>query len=148
MLRNGAGASRYATHVPITLLEQALIASTSAAQALANPRKAHLVGSVGETTGRAALRRMLLRMQGHPVGRAVLQDRPLINSSTLPLAALQAMPEGSFGSIYARFLERHDFSPDERSPVQFLDDPDLAYVMLRYRQAACAPGQCCHSTAS
>ena len=25
-------------------------------------------------------------------------------------------------------------SPDSRAPVQFVDDVDLAYVMLRYRQ--------------
>lgn len=26
------------------------------------------------------------------------------------------------------------FSPDARLPVHFVDDPDLVYVMLRYRQ--------------
>ena len=26
------------------------------------------------------------------------------------------------------------FSPDARLPVQFVDDPELMYVMLRYRQ--------------
>lgn len=26
------------------------------------------------------------------------------------------------------------FSPDSRLPVQFVDDPDLQYMMLRYRQ--------------
>lgn len=27
-----------------------------------------------------------------------------------------------------------EVSPDSRAPVHFVDDPDLAYVMLRYRQ--------------
>ena len=28
-----------------------------------------------------------------------------------------------------------EFTPDERSPVHFVDDPELAYVMRRYREA-------------
>lgn len=134
VLAGGAGMARYAGHVPTTLLEKALLASTSAARALSNPRDARLVGVVGETTGRAALQRMRRRMEGHPVGRAVLEDRPLINSAAWPLERLRIMPAGTLGEAYARFLERHGFSPDERSAVNFVDDPDLAYVMLRYRQ--------------
>ena len=38
------------------------------------------------------------------------------------------------------FLKSHDFDPDERSDVQFIEDPDLAYVMLRYRQVCCYHG--------
>jgi ubiquinone biosynthesis protein COQ4 len=130
----GAGGARYAGHVPTTVLEKALLGSTSAVRALANPREAHLVGVVGETTGAVALRKLLHRMERNPVGRAILQDRPLITSETLPMSSLRAMPAGSLGAAYALFLDRHGFDPDERSPVRFVDDPDLAYVMLRYRQ--------------
>ena len=31
-------------------------------------------------------------------------------------------------------MDSHGFSPDERAPVRFIDNPDLAYIMLRYRQ--------------
>ena len=131
--------SRYRGHVPTTLLEKALLAGTSAAQALTDPRNARAVGVVGETTGHLALRRMHARMERHPIGRAVLQDRPLITSRSLPLEWLDGLPANSFGAEYGRFLRRHDFSPDERSDVQFVDDPDLAYVMTRYRQACAGP---------
>jgi ubiquinone biosynthesis protein COQ4 len=134
ILRRGAGPACYAGHVPTTLLEKALIGSSSAVHALADPRQARLVGVVGETTGGAALRRLLRRMERHPVGRAVLQDRPRISSEALPPDSLRAMPPASLGAVYAAFLERHGFDPDERSAVHFVDDPDLAYVMLRYRQ--------------
>ena len=93
------------------------------------------MGVVGETTGYLALRRMQQRMERHPIGRAVLHDRPLISSETLPLAYLESLPVESFGATYGRFLRKHDFSPDGRDAVQFVDDPDLAYVMTRYRQA-------------
>ena len=127
-------ASRYQGHVPTTLLEKAFLAGTSAAQALADPRNAKAVGVVGETTGQVALQRMHQRMERHPIGRAVLQDRPLITSETLPLKWLEGLPEGSLGLAYGSFLRKHSFSPDERTVVQFVDDPDLAYVMTRYRQ--------------
>ena len=159
MWRNAARASRYQGHVvsrptcltptralplsasarlrarqPTTMLEKAFLAGTSAAQALADPRNARAVGVVGETTGYLALRRMQQRMERHPIGRAVLHDRPLISSETLPLAYLESLPAESFGATYGRFLRKHDFSPDGRDAVQFVDDPDLAYVMTRYRQ--------------
>jgi ubiquinone biosynthesis protein COQ4 len=31
-------------------------------------------------------------------------------------------------------MDSHSFSPDERSPVRFVDNAELAYIMLRYRQ--------------
>eukprot|EP00966_Prymnesium_polylepis_P318146 7348781-Prymnesium_polylepis.1 len=93
-----------------------------------------MVGVLGETTGEPALGRMLRRMERHPVGRAVLRDRPLITTESVPLERLRAMPSDSLGAAYGRFLDAHEFSPDERSSVQFVDDPDLAYVMTRYRQ--------------
>eukprot|EP00965_Chrysotila_dentata_P032331 1077581-Pleurochrysis_carterae.AAC.1 len=82
-------------------------------------------------------------MKRDPIGRTILQDRPLIGSSSLPLASLRSMPDGSLGCEYARFLETHRFNPDERTAVNFIDDPELAYVMLRYRQVCSASvGRC------
>jgi ubiquinone biosynthesis protein COQ4 len=39
-----------------------------------------------------------------------------------------------FGVAYAKFLQLHEFDPNERSSVRFISDPDLSYVMTRYRQ--------------
>mmetsp|Transcript_23943 Transcript_23943/g.50202 ORF Transcript_23943/g.50202 Transcript_23943/m.50202 type:complete len:281 (+) Transcript_23943:257-1099(+) len=143
ILTAGAGSSRYATHVPTNILEKTFLAASSSFRALANPRDARLVGVVGETTGHRALGRMLARMKRDPIGRTILQDRPLIGSSSLPLASLRSMPDGSLGCEYARFLETHRFNPDERTAVNFIDDPELAYVMLRYRQVCSASvGRC------
>lgn len=58
------------------------------------------------------------------------------------------MPVTTFGGAYYqyiygykldrlmiyRFLTSHGFSPDERPQVQLVDDPELAYVMARYRE--------------
>lgn len=47
------------------------------------------------------------------------------------LDMLQALPDGTFGKSYSRFMKGNKFSPDSRSAVQYVDDPDLAYVMRR-----------------
>lgn len=91
-----------------------------------------MVGIVGEVTGGRALRRIHDRMQRHPVGRAVLADRPAITAATRE--SLQDLPADTLGGAYARFLEKHAFDPDERSAVQFVDDAEAAFVMTRYRQ--------------
>ena len=127
------GPSLYRGHVPTTALGKVLIGLDAAARALADPREARMVGVVGEATGARALRRMHERMHRHPVGRAVLADRPALTQEALA-EQLHGLPRESLGGAYAAFLERHGFDPDERSEVQFVDDADLAYVMMRYRQ--------------
>ena len=119
-------------HTHTGRLGKLLLGADAAVRALADPRQARMVGVVGEVTGGRALRRMHERMQRHPVGRAILADRPSIGAATL--WALDDLPGHSLGGAYAHFLQTHDFDPDERSPVQFVDDADLAFVMMRYRQ--------------
>ena len=40
----------------------------------------------------------------------------------------------AFGGAYASFLAEHGFDPECRANVRYIPDPDLAYVMTRYRQ--------------
>mmetsp|Transcript_18220 Transcript_18220/g.44030 ORF Transcript_18220/g.44030 Transcript_18220/m.44030 type:complete len:425 (+) Transcript_18220:107-1381(+) len=40
----------------------------------------------------------------------------------------------TFGQAYGAFLNVHGFDPDERDEVRYVEDDDLAYIMLRYRQ--------------
>uniref|UniRef100_A0A1I8F719 Ubiquinone biosynthesis protein COQ4 homolog, mitochondrial n=1 Tax=Macrostomum lignano TaxID=282301 RepID=A0A1I8F719_9PLAT len=53
---------------------------------------------------------------------------------SIDLEALRRLPEGSLGRAYADFLDRYGYSPDHRRTVCFVDDPELAYVMQRYRE--------------
>jgi ubiquinone biosynthesis protein COQ4 len=122
----------YRGHTPTTRLGKLLLGADAALRALTDPRDARMVGVVGEATGHRALQRMHDRMERHPIGRMVLQERPEITEATLP--DLGEFAEGTLGHAYHRFMESHGFSPDERSRVQFVDDADLAYVMTRYRQ--------------
>lgn len=74
-------------------------------------------------------------MKLDPVGRRLLQQRPLIDSKTLDLQKLSNLPPGSFGAAYAQFMLQNDINADTREPIKYMKpDSELAYVMLRYRQ--------------
>eukprot|EP00978_Attheya_sp_CCMP212_P041382 scaffold236691_cov33-Attheya_sp.AAC.1 len=72
-------------------------------------------------------------MKKDETGRLILQERPLIHNAAFDFDELEKKP-GTFGHAYATFMKGHGFDPDGRSQVRFVQDPDLAYVMLRYRQ--------------
>jgi len=67
-------------------------------------------------------------------GIKLLQEKPVISSDSSFLANINELPEGTFGKEYFKFMNRHKFDANDRSPIRFVTDPDLAYVMLRYRQ--------------
>ena len=73
-------------------------------------------------------------MLADPTGRRILRDRPRINSKTLSLEKLRAMPENTVGRAYVSWLDREGVSPDTRDAVRYIDDPECAYVMQRYRE--------------
>lgn len=47
---------------------------------------------------------------------------------------LRALPENSVGRAYVGWLDREGVSPDTRDSVKYIDDPECAYVMQRYRE--------------
>ena len=73
-------------------------------------------------------------MLSDATGRRILRERPRITSTSLDLPRLRALPEGSVGREYITWLDREGVSPDTRSPVRYIDDPECAYVMQRYRE--------------
>jgi len=112
--------------------------------ALQDPTRADAVAAVGELTGTLALQKLQRVMRLDPVGSILLQERPLVSKATIPYDDLLQQATDTwdweyskltFGQAYGRFLKTHGFDPDERSAVQYLDDPELAYIMLRYRQS-------------
>jgi len=125
---------RYAGHVHLPLLHKAFLAVGSSLATLLNPARGDMLSVLGETTGELFLPRLRERMLLHPEGRRILRDRVRITESNVDLAVLGAMKEGTLGREYTKWLERNGVSPDTREPVRFIDDPELAYIMQRYRE--------------
>ncbi|KAL4759818.1 ubiquinone biosynthesis protein COQ4 [Aspergillus foveolatus] len=126
---------KYPHHVPLGFFEKGFLAVGSAVGALLNPRRADLIATLGEVTATPYfIYRLRDAMLQDPTGRQILRDRPRITSQTLPLPYLRSLPENSVGRTYATWLDREGVSPDTRDNVQYIDDPECAYVMQRYRE--------------
>ena len=112
-----------------------------------------MISALGETTAGPSLPRLRDSMLKSPEGRRILKDRPRINSDTIDLKVLSQLPENTFGRAYFDWLERCGVTPDTREPVRIKDysnagwhteafimqvhyvsDPELAFVMQRYRE--------------
>lgn len=124
----------YPGHIPSTLFQKSLLSVGTAFVAITAPWRGDSIATLGETTGYVALKYTRQKMLQDPVGRQILEERPRINSKTIDLERLKTLPECTFGKVYSDWLEENHCHPDQRLPVHFVDDPDLAYVMTRYRE--------------
>ncbi|KAH9824533.1 Ubiquinone biosynthesis protein COQ4, mitochondrial [Teratosphaeria destructans] len=127
--------SNYPGHVPLTWLERSALALGSAFGALQNPYRHDLIASLGEATAKPYfVSRLRHAMLSHPIGRRILKDKPRITSSSMRLEELRKLPDNTVGRAYAAWLDREGVTPDTRDAVRYIDNPEEAYVMQRYRE--------------
>ncbi|KAK2764766.1 coenzyme Q biosynthesis protein Coq4 [Colletotrichum kahawae] len=125
----------YDGHVPLNRIEKASLAIGAGIWSLLSPYRADLIAAVGEATATPYfIYRLRDAMLADPTGRRILRDRPRMTSTTLNLARLRQLPENSVGRAYVGWLDAEGVSPDTRTSVRFIDDPECAYVMQRYRE--------------
>ncbi|OAV96830.1 hypothetical protein PTTG_03525 [Puccinia triticina 1-1 BBBD Race 1] len=124
----------YPNHIHLNPFQRGFLAIGSAFASLNNPYRADMIAVLSETTGGPFLARLRDQMLEDEGGRRLLRDRPRINTATVDLALLDKLPEGTFGKEYCNWLRWCNVSPDTREPVRFIDSPELAYVMQRYRE--------------
>ena len=107
---------------------------SAAAGAIQNPDKGDMVARVGEISANltGSLQGMQKSMMGTRAGRSILMHQPRIADDTLFKA--REMKEGTFGNVYAQFMDANEFLPSGRPPVENITDPFEAYVMTRYRE--------------
>ena len=121
-------------------IDKLLLAISSAATALKDPTRADAVAVLGEVSGTFSLQSMYDRMMADPTGQRILRDKPIVNNKSIYGDQnfdefIAQCGKGSFGEAYGKFMKQHGFEPDGRSDVKYISDPELAYVMLRYRQS-------------
>ncbi|KAK0547478.1 Ubiquinone biosynthesis protein [Tilletia horrida] len=126
---------QYEGHVPLSAFQKAFMTVGSALASLHNPARADMIATLSETSGERFLPRLRDQMLATAEGRALLVDQPTINSRTVSMDHLRSLPDGSLGRAYVDWLEWCGVTPDTRAPVQYVDDPELRYVMQRYREA-------------
>uniref|UniRef100_A0A8H7TSD6 4-hydroxy-3-methoxy-5-polyprenylbenzoate decarboxylase n=1 Tax=Bionectria ochroleuca TaxID=29856 RepID=A0A8H7TSD6_BIOOC len=125
----------YPGHVPLTRVERAGMAVSTALWCFFDPYRHDLIAALGEATATPYfIYRLRDAMLADPTGRRILKDRPRINSTTLTPEYLRSLPENSVGRAYLGWLEREGVSSDTRAQVRYIDDEECAYVMQRYRE--------------
>jgi ubiquinone biosynthesis protein COQ4 len=75
------------------------------------------------------------RFFADPAARKLYDERRAIDSRSVDLDALAALPEGTLGHAYARFLRSHGLTPEifDGAP-EGVAEPRLSYVIQRMRQ--------------
>ncbi|KAF4840308.1 Ubiquinone biosynthesis protein coq4 [Colletotrichum siamense] len=125
----------YEGHVPLNRIEKVSLAIGAGIWSLLSPYRADLIAAVGEATATPYfIYRLRDAMLADPTGRRILRDRPRMTSTTLNLDRLRQLPDNSVGRAYVGWLDAEGVSPDTRTSVRFIDDPECAYVMQRYRE--------------
>lgn len=124
---------KYVGHIPTTFGQKIVLGCASGLLSILDPRRVEQVARLGEVTGGIALCRMRDRMRGNEVGRLILKERPLLKRD-ICMEHVLALPEGTFGREYGEFMRYNGLDPHSRNDVRYVDDEELAYVMMRYRE--------------
>jgi ubiquinone biosynthesis protein COQ4 len=126
----------YEGHVPLTALERSALLIGSGLISFLNPRRGDLIATFSEVTATPYfIYRLRDAMLASPTGRRILRDRPRITSTSLDLPYLRSLPPNTLGAVYVAWLDREHVTPDTRSAVRYVEDPECAYVLQRYRES-------------
>ena len=99
-----------------------------------DPGRLDQVLLLAQTVNLAAVVRAVARIDETPAGRALLEERPLIDRRHVDFGALARLPDGTLGREYVRFLDDNGITPDALEGAPDIADERIAYVMQRMRQ--------------
>ncbi|MCA9693169.1 MAG: hypothetical protein KC636_26470 [Myxococcales bacterium] len=67
---------------------------------------------------------------------ALLRERPELDAASVDFDALRQLPQATLGRAYVDHLERNNLELyTTQTSDEFIDDPDVRYLIHRYRQA-------------
>lgn len=117
-----------------SVAQRTRLAAVALRNLLRDPDDTHQVFLLGLLANRPLFPRFFTRFAIDPEGAALLQDRPSIDSGSTDFAALRALPAGTLGREYMRYLDDNELDPD-----LFKAPPGLpvlmTYVAQRMRQS-------------
>lgn len=105
------------------------------AKVMANPDDTEQVLVFTTYANAGTMPHRLHRFFDDPVGARLYAERRTIDSKTVDLDALAALPEGTLGHAYAHFLRSRGLTPEIfDGPPAEVRDPHASYVVQRMRQ--------------
>jgi ubiquinone biosynthesis protein COQ4 len=116
-------------------VKEAYVVGRAVVRVLADSTRTNEIHRVEEITGRPRYRRVLGELRATPEGQRILADRPELSSHQVDYDRLRALPETTLGGAYVRHLDNNGITADyQAAPTSYVDDPDMAYLMRRFRQ--------------
>jgi ubiquinone biosynthesis protein COQ4 len=116
-------------------VKEAYVVGRAVVRVLADSTRTNEIHRVEEITGRPRYRRVLDELRATPEGQRILADRPELSSQQVDYDRLRALPETTLGGAYVRHLDNNGITADyQAAPTSYVDDPDMAYLMRRFRQ--------------
>ena len=116
-------------------IKDAVRVSQAVVRVLGDSTKTHEIHRVEEITGRPRFRAILAEMHETPEGRRLMAERPELSSELVDYDHLRRLPATTFGGAYVRHLDDNHITADyQAAATRHVDDPDMAYLMRRFRQ--------------
>lgn len=120
--------------IPTPFWERALLGVGSALGLLVNPSRGDWLSVLTQVSSFPNIDRLVGQMRATHEGRRLLVARPSINSRTVDLDALWALPDGTFGKEWVRWLRANRVGPDGRCEARHMPTLETRYVIQRYRE--------------
>ena len=119
----------------VTLLADGYRVGLAVARVLRDSTQTHEIHRVEEITGRPRYRRLLVELAATSDGRRLLAERPELSTQHVDYDRLRALPDTTLGGAYVRHLDNNHITADyQAAATRHVDDPDIAYLMRRFRQ--------------
>ncbi|MES1904369.1 MAG: Ubiquinone biosynthesis protein [Paramarteilia canceri] len=114
-------------------LQQFILALGSSIAAIKRPENVEMVACAVETLNPGLFLKTRDKMLSDDEGRKILREQPTIDNCFLDKVRKSNLKKNTFGYAYQNFIESNGFYGD-RTPVKFVEDANLRYVIKRYRE--------------
>lgn len=105
------------------------------AKVLSDPTQTDQVLVFSSYINAGSIKSRMHRFFDHPVGARLFATHATIDSKTVDLDALIALPDDTLGHAYAKFLRSRGLTPEVfDAPPEGIADPKASYIMQRMRQ--------------
>jgi ubiquinone biosynthesis protein COQ4 len=99
-----------------------------------NPGNTELALRAALLLNTGSLQRALVKFESSDEGQQMLRARPALDCEHVDLDALEALPEGTLGHAYARFMKSRGLTPEVFVPPREIRDERKRYISQRLRQ--------------
>ena len=105
------------------------------ARVLADPEQTEQVLEFSSLVNAGSLGKRIDGFFSDPEGQRLYAEHRTIDSHTIDLASLAALPKGTLGQAYAHFLTSRGLTPEIfDAPPEEIIDPRIQYIVQRIRQ--------------